>query len=89
MVPSVCADCAHDYRTSNQLPFYFCDPCLSTLNQRHGSERFVEQVNKFCRTASELSNDNAEYDIKIRVVNNSVKEIRRKLQDKMALVLDG
>lgn len=85
MVPSVCGDCAHEYRTTNQLPFYFCDSCLDHLKERHGAEYFIEQVNTFCQNASVLSNDNVEYDIKIRVVNNSVKEIKRKLQDTIAM----
>jgi len=52
---------------------------------RHGAEYFIEKVNAFCQNASVLSNDNVEYDIKIRVVNTSVKEIKRKLQDTIAM----
>ena len=84
LVPSVCGDCAHEYRTSNQLPFYFCEGCLVQLKSRHGEENFTEQINVFCQNASDLSNENVEYDIKIRVVNNSVKEIKKKLQDTIA-----
>lgn len=55
------------------------------MKERHGAEYFIEKVNAFCSNASVLSNDNVEYDIQIRVVNNSVKEIKRKLQNTIAL----